>query len=124
MNANAPVQMTLTLADTPATRASSLAEAVASSVYRLGLKTAAGIMDMSPSHLSESLSGGRNRKVGLEELEALIAAGDMSPVEYLLKRYACTDGAVMAAKLVAVQNAAAALQSAMADAGLSRKVRK
>jgi hypothetical protein len=121
---NAPVQMTLTLADTPATRASSLCEAVAGSVYRLGLKHSAGIMDMSPSHLSEALSGGRNRKVGLDELEALVAAGDLSPVEYLLKRYACTDGARMAANIAAVQSAAAALQAAMADAGLSKKGRK
>ena len=80
------MKMALEIDEIP--RASSLLEVVASGVYRHGLSRVAALIDSSPSHLSEALSGHGRRKFSTSELERYIEkTGDLSPVIYLCRKF-------------------------------------
>lgn len=69
-----------------------LRECVAVGVHRNGLVRVAGLIDSSPSHLSEKLAGvdssGRTRGLSVDELERYIEqTGDLSPIHYLIDRF-------------------------------------
>lgn len=84
------IQLNLDLSAAP--RASSLLEVVASGVYRHGLQRVAGLIDSSPSHLSEALSGQDRRKLGVPELERYIEqTGDAGPILYLIQKFLRTE---------------------------------
>jgi hypothetical protein len=73
-----------------------LKDCIAASVYRQrgGIHSTAARLDMSPSHLSEVLSGGgeRHRKFDVNELVALMElTGDLSPLHWLCARFLSRD---------------------------------
>lgn len=77
-------------------RHQSLLECIATAVYRHGLGNISNKLDVSLSHLSEQLAGGgeRNRKFGVDQLEAYVEkTGDLSPIHYLVDKF-CHDPAV------------------------------
>lgn len=85
-------QLTVTYEAGLAQRTRSLREQVASGVYRRGLVSVAGKLDLAPSKLSEKLAGGdssgRRRGLTLDELELYIAVtGDVSPIHYLVDKF-------------------------------------
>lgn len=59
-------------------------------LQRGGILRVAGKLDVSPSHLSEQLSGGgaRGRKFDIDTLEHYIATfNDLGPIHYLIAKY-------------------------------------
>jgi len=84
-------QLSLTFEPGLAQKHRSLRECLSVCVYSKGLVRVAGQIDMAPSALSEALSGGDRRKVGIDDLETYIAnSGDLTPIFYLLDRF-CRD---------------------------------
>ena len=117
------MQMSLDLSTAP--RAGNLLEAIASGVYRHGLQRVAGLIDSSPSHLSEALSGQDRRKFGVRELERYIEqTGDTGPILYLCQKYLSTDDGeqlARAAKLQALSQQMAELLGEMKPKARARK---
>lgn len=73
-----------------ALRHPTLRDCMAAGVYQRGLTRVAGLIDESPSKLSEKLSGGndRPRDVGLDQFERYIErTGDVTPIYYLADRF-------------------------------------
>lgn len=73
-------------------RSRSLREHLATQIYAgAGITATAGKLDMSPSKLTEKLAGcdssGKPRGFTVDELEAYIQAGDVSPIHYLVEKY-------------------------------------
>lgn len=92
MITQSPAQLSLSFDPGLADQHRSLKECVAARVYqqRGGITAVAGRLDLSPSHLSEVLSGGgeRNRKFDLDELERYIEAyRDPTPILYLVAKF-------------------------------------
>ena len=117
--------MQLSLDISTAPRAGSLLEAIASGVYRHGLQRVAGLIDSSPSHLSEALSGQDRRKFGVVELERYIEqTDDTGPILYLVQKFLRSDEsqqAERAAKLQALSQQMAELLGDMKPKARARK---
>lgn len=100
----------------------SLKECLAARIYgqRGGLTAVAGRLDMSPSHLSEVLAGGgeRRRKFDLDELEAYIKEyGDVTPILWLVAKYIPDASAQQAHALDQLAQMAHLLPGLMAQLG-------
>lgn len=81
-------QLTLNLEPGLAVRHRTLKECLAVGIYSRGLQAVAGKLDVSPSHLSEALSGSDRRKFDLDHLERYIeVTGDTTPVLYLVAKF-------------------------------------
>lgn len=112
-------QLTLAFEPGLAQRHRSLSDCLSTCVYRVGLTRAAGMMDVSPSALSENLSGSRGRDVSLAELERFIAAtGDLAPIYYLLDRFCRDPRAQQLEAMTRLAELAQQLPALMAAAGL------
>lgn len=103
----------------------SLKECLAARVYqqRGGLTAVAGKLDMSPSHLSEVLAGGgeRKRKLDLDELERYIQAyQDPTPILWLVARYLPDAAAQHCAAMSRLAELAESLPTLLAQAGITR----
>lgn len=115
-------QLTLNLEPGIGSRYRSLKECVASGVYQRGLVATAGRIDLSPSHLSEALSGADRRKFDLDDLEAYIErCGDLTPILYLAARYLRDTGAQQHDALAKLAAIAESLPGLLSAAGLPVK---
>ena len=119
-------QMTLTLEPGVSVRHRDLRDCMAAGVYARGLTAVAGRIDLSPSKLSEKLSGGngdRHRDIGLGEFERYIdATGDVTPIHYLIDKY-LRDPALQQAEAIArVAALTEQLAAVMSAAGLSTQL--
>ena len=114
-------QMTLAL-DPGVTIHPSLKACIASGIYQRGVVAIAGKLDVSPSHLSESLSGNDRRKLDVDDLEAYIAAtGDTTPIQYLVAKFLRDPTVVQQEALQRIAALAETLPALMAAAGLQPK---
>ena len=117
--------MQLNLDISTAPRASTLLEAVASGVYRHGLQRVAGLIDSSPSHLSEALSGQDRRKFGVTELERYIEqTGDVGPILYLVQKFLRSDESEQMERAAKLQSLSQQMAELMADMKPKTKARK
>ncbi len=85
-------QLSLTFEPGIGSRNRSLREHLSAAIYHRGLVRVAGEIDLSPSKLSEKLSGGSSdgkvRSLSVDELERYIErSGDVTPVYYLVDKY-------------------------------------
>lgn len=88
----APRQLSLQLDPGLVEQHATLKQCLAARIYqqRGGITAVAGKLDMQPSHLSEVLGGGgeRRRKFDLDELEAYVRLyRDPTPILYLVAKY-------------------------------------
>lgn len=112
-------QLTLAFDDTLVQAHRSLRDCVASGVYRRGLKTVAGDLDLSPGNLSVALSDDPHRKFSVDELERYIqSTGDKSPIHYLVAKYLGDEAAARDAALGQVAELLQGLPGMLAAAGL------
>lgn len=115
-------QLTLQLEPGLSTRHRSLRACVAAGVYSVGLDRVAVKIDMSPSKLSEKLSGGtgdRKRDIGLDELERYLdSTQDRAPILYLIDKYLSDPRARQVEALARVESLLADLPGALSAAGL------
>lgn len=102
-----------------------LREVVSVGVHQRGLTAMAGKMDLSPSKISEKLSGGvpgRPRDVGLMEFERYLdASGDRLPIFYLIEKYLSDPQMLQAEALSRVTTLIEGLPALLAAAGLTGK---
>lgn len=117
-----PQQLNLTFEPGLAQRNRSLRDHLTTRIYGPtygGLVAVAGKLDLSPSKLSEKLTGqdsaGKPRGLTVDELERyIVATGDLSPVHYLADKY-LRDPAIQRAEAVAaLANIAEQLPALMA----------
>lgn len=111
-------QLTLAL-DPGAAIHPSLKACMAAGVYQRGVTTVAGKLDLSPSHLSEALSGSERRKLDVDDLEAYIqATGDTTPIMYLIAKYLRDPAVIQHEALARLVGLADQLPVLLAQAGL------
>lgn len=112
-------QLTLQFDESIASAHRSLRDVVASGVYRRGLKSVAGDLDLSPGNLSVALSDDPHRKFGVDDLERYIQhTGDKSPVFYLVAKYLGDEAAARDLALGQVAELLTNLPAMLAAAGL------
>ncbi len=92
-------------------------------VHQRGLVNVAGQMDLSPSKLSEKLSGqdsgGKPRGMTIDELESYIRTQhDVSPIHYLIERYLISAEATQAEALAKIHNMLNDLSGALGTMGV------
>ncbi len=118
-------QLTLELESGLTQRFRCARDAVAQGVYRRGLKTTAGDLDMAPGNLSVALGDDSQRKFGIDEFERYLqVTGDMTPLYYLVERYLGDQGAARAEALDRVMRVAEQLEqlpAILAAAGVAPK---
>lgn len=91
----------------------------------LGVVAVAGKLDMSHSHLSESLSGSERRKFDVDDLEAYIAAtGDTRPIQYLIAKFMRDPQALKQEALAQLVALAEAVGPLMVAAGIAPKPKR
>jgi hypothetical protein len=116
-------QLTLQLEPGLSARHRSLRACVAAGVYAKGLDRVAVKIDVSPSKLSEKLSGGtgdRKRDIGLDEFERYLdSTDDRTPVLYLIDKYLSDPRARQVEALARVESLLADLPAALSAAGLA-----
>lgn len=116
-------QLTLTLDPGLSARHRDLRDCLAAGVYPRGLTRVAGQIDLSPSKLSEKLSGGngdRSRDIGLAEFERYLdSTGDLTPVHYLVDKYLRDPSLQQAEAIARVAQLTEQLTAVMQAAGLS-----
>ena len=116
-------QLTLTMESGLSARHRDLRDCLAAGVYQRGLTRVAGQIDLSPSKLSEKLSGGngdRQRDVGLAEFERYLdATGDLTPVHYLVDEYLRDPAIQQAEAMSRVAQLTEQLETVMQASGLS-----
>jgi hypothetical protein len=111
-------QLTLSLEPSLAAVHPSLKSCLASAIYQRGLTAIAGKLDLSPSHLSEALSGSERRKVDLDDLERYIEkTGDTTPILYLVAKFCRDPGVVQREALAKLLKLAEDLPTLLAQAG-------
>lgn len=112
----------LTLALEPGVSAHpTLKACVAAGIYGRGIVAIAGKIDLSPSHLSEALSGADRRKFDLDDLEAYITAtGDTTPIQYLAAKFLRDPAVNQAEALQRLVGLAETLPALLAAAGLQK----
>ena len=117
--------MQLSLDISTAPRAGNLLEVVASGVYRQGLQRVAGMIDSSPSHLSEALSGQDRRKFGVRELERYIEqTGDTAPIIYLVHKFLRPEESETLERAAKLQDLSQRLADLLGEIKPKAKVRK
>jgi len=104
----------------------SLREFLATRIYQRGLVAVAGKLDVSPSHLTEKLAGassdGKARCVTVDELEAYVEKyQDLSPIYYLLDKFARDPKVSQAEALAKVAKALDELPALLSAAGFKVK---
>lgn len=104
----------------------SLREYLATRIYQRGVVGVAGKLDVSPSHLTEKLAGassdGKPRCVTVDELEAYIEKyADLSPIYYLLDKFARDPKIAQAEALAKVAKALDELPALLARAGFKAR---
>jgi len=113
-------QLTLSL-EPGVTAHPSLKACMAAGVYQRGVTTVAGKLDLSPSHLSEALSGSERRKLDVDDLEAYIErTGDTTPIMYLVAKYLRDPGVIQHEALQRLVGLADQLPALLAAAGLAK----
>lgn len=124
---NVPKQSQLTIAYEPglAERHLSLRDCMVSQVYQRGHGKVAALLDMAPSKLTEKLagedSGGKPRGMTLDEFERYLdRTGDLTPVYYLLDRFARDPDVAQQEALARLAQLADALPALLAAAGLNK----
>lgn len=100
----------------------SLREFLATRIYQRGVVGVAGKLDVSPSHLTEKLAGassdGKPRCVTVDELETYIEKyQDLSPLHYLLDKFARDPKLAQAEALAKVAKTLDELPALLAKAG-------
>jgi hypothetical protein len=112
-------QLTLNLEPGVTVRNRSLKECVAAGIYSRGVVAVAGKLDISPSHLSEALSGG-GRKLDVDDLERYIeVTGDLSPIHYLVSKFLRDPAAQQQEALAVLAKLAETLPGLLSAAGLA-----
>lgn len=124
---NVPKQSQLTIAYEPglAERHLSLRDCMVAQVYQRGHGTVAAKLDIAPSKLTEKLagvdSGGKPRGMTLDEFERYLdRTGDLTPVYYLLDRFARDPDVAQQEALARLAQLADALPALLAAAGLNK----
>lgn len=117
-------QLSLSLEPGLAQRSRSLREHMAVRIYAYGHSDVAGIIDSSPSHLTEKLAGaskdGKPRHLSVDDLEAYIAGtGDLSPIHYLIDKYMRDPVALQQEALATLAKVADQLPGLLAAAGFN-----
>ena len=113
-------QLTLAL-DPGVTIHPSLKACIAAGVYARGVVSVAGKIDLSPSHLSEALSGTDRRKLDVDDLEKYIqATSDTTPVLYLVAKYMRDPAVAQQEALQRILAFAEQLPGLIANAGLNK----
>lgn len=107
----------------------SLKECIAARVYaqRGGVTAVAGRLDLQPSHLSEVLAGGgeRRRKLDVEELVAFMTiTGDLTPLHWLNARFLGNAEAQRAHALDRLADLAGILPGLLAQAGVPQQAKR
>ena len=96
-------------------------DVVASNVYRIGLKSVAADLDLSPGNLSCALSDDPHRKFSVDELEAYVQkTGDKTPILYLVAKYLDDESATREHALDQVVGMLQNLPGMLAAAGLQQ----
>lgn len=114
-------QLTLQLEPGLTVRNRTLKECVAAGIYQRGVVAVAGRIDVSPSHLSEALSG-QGRKFDIDDLERYIeVTNDLTPVHYLVAKFLRDPAAQQQEALAGLVELANALPGLLAQAGLTKK---
>lgn len=128
---NVPKQSQLTIAYEPglAERHLSLRDCMVAQVYQRGHGKVATLLDMAPSKLTEKLagedSGGKPRGMTLDEFERYLdRTGDLTPVYYLLDRFARDPDVAQQEALARLAQLADALPALLAAAGLNKTRRR
>lgn len=81
-------QLTLTFETGLARKYRSLGECLTAVIHSRGLTRIAGELDVAPSNLSNMLGPDPKRRFGPDQLEALLAFGELEPLFYLIDKYA------------------------------------
>lgn len=117
-------QLTLTFEPGLSDRHLTLRDCIAAQVYNRGHGRIANLLDIAPSKLTEKLAGadagGKPRGMTLDELERYIdRSGDLTPIYYLLDRYARDPEVAQAEALANLADLAKTLPALLAAAGLT-----
>lgn len=128
---NLPKQSQLTIAYEPglAERHLSLRDCMVSQVYQRGHGAIAAKLDIAPSKLTEKLAGvdssGKPRGMTIDEFERYLdKTGDLTPIYYLLDRFARDPDVAQQEALARLAALADALPALLAAAGLDGKRRR
>ena len=128
---NVPKQSQLTIAYEPglSERHLSLRDCMVAQVYQRGHGKVAAALDVAPSKLTEKLagvdSGGKPRGMTLDEFERYLdRTGDLTPVYYLLDRFARDPDVAQQEALARLAQLADALPALLAAAGLNKPGRR
>ena len=116
-------QLSLTFEPGLSQRHQSLRQCMAAGVYQRGLVRVAGQIDMSPSKLSEKLSGGNDRKrdIGCDDLEMYIEkTNDTTPIYYLIDKFLRDPALSQQEAMARLAAFADTLPALMSAAGLSQ----
>lgn len=121
-------QMTLSFEPGLAERHLSLRDCMVQQVYQRGHGRVAASLDMAPSKLTEKLAGvdssGKPRGMSLDEFERYIEkSGDLTPIYYLLDKFARDPGVAQQEALARLATLAETLPALLAAAGLQPKRR-
>ncbi len=121
-------QMTLSFEPGLAERHLSLRDCMVQQVYQRGHGRVAASLDMAPSKLTEKLAGvdssGKPRGMSLDEFERYIEkSGDLTPIYYLLDKFARDPGVAQQEALARLATLAETLPALLAAAGIQPKRR-
>ena len=121
-------QMTLSFEPGLAERHLSLRDCMVQQVYQRGHGRVAASLDMAPSKLTEKLAGvdssGKPRGMSLDEFERYIEkSGDLTPIYYLLDKFARDPGVAQQEALARLATLAESLPALLAAAGIQPKRR-
>lgn len=121
-------QMTLSFEPGLAERHLSLRDCMVQQVYQRGHGRVAASLDMAPSKLTEKLAGvdssGKPRGMSLDEFERYIEkSGDLTPIYYLLDKFARDPGVAQQEALARLATLAESLPALLASAGIQPKRR-
>ena len=121
-------QMTLSFEPGLAERHLSLRDCMVQQVYQRGHGRVAASLDMAPSKLTEKLAGvdssGKPRGMSLDEFERYIEkSGDLTPIYYLLDKFARDPGVAQKEALARLATLAESLPALLAAAGIQPKRR-
>jgi hypothetical protein len=116
-------QMNLVFEPGLAQRSRCLRDHLTGQVHNRGLVKVAGMIDLSPTRLTEKLAGvdsaGKSRGMTVDELETYIQrTGDVSPVHYLADKYLRDPSVTQQEALAKLAQIAEALPALMNAAGI------
>lgn len=122
-------QLTLTFEPGLSDRHLTLRDVMAAQVYSRGHGRVANLLDIAPSKLTEKLagadSGGKTRGMTLDELERYLdKTGDLTPIHYLLDKFARDPGVAQQEALAKLATLAETLPALLAAAGVTRGAKR